>query len=232
MSATIEYRDKDYPVATGANLHPPADMPEMSTGQVEGLLKLEADALGQPGYVVVERQPYGAPADGWAPGCAVFIHSRWGWLRYACGTFDTVDGNLAAIVRTLAALRAAERHGVLRGEQYQANIAPGPDGLALHVVTGAQHEAADVIETPESAEQLREKYAQTLAGLSGFIRYTDPEQNPPGWRKLLQSPVDVRLAFEKAVARMGNADTADLGRAQEARRALIDWHEQNGKRLR
>lgn len=94
------------------------------------LLDRELKALGAEAVVVelalTERD---IRLDGWPrakvrpehPGVIVEFDSRHGWLTYHAGKYEDWHDNIRAIALTLEALRAVERWGALRGEQYQGS---------------------------------------------------------------------------------------------------------------
>lgn len=170
-------------------------------------LERELDHLEATGIVlqmnVVQRDIRG---DGWIranarpehPGVIISFTSRTlGPLSYPCDTYDDWQANVRAIMLSLEALRAVDRHGVTkRGEQYQGFTQIG---------------AGKLIMTPQLAAEI----------------LTDVENLGGDPTDLLAAAVAVKYTYREAVKKAhpdagGSAET--FQRVQEAKEVLDRYH--------
>lgn len=100
------------------------------------MLEAAEPIILEAGYQPHELRLDGFPRKGARPtdpAVIISFSSRVGPLRYACDTFLTHEDNLRALALSLQALRAVDRYGAARGEQYQGWAAlPVQAGMTTH----------------------------------------------------------------------------------------------------
>ena len=131
------------------------------------------------------------------PGVIVWFDSRalrggkeLGSLRYACDTYDHWQDNLRAIVLTLEALRAVDRHGAtLRGEQYRGFTAiPSKD-------EPPKQEAPKSQDIDQTSKRLRTLATIVINGMGRGCIPSDVDDFllNPEWRKTVYRKGVLRL---------------------------------------
>lgn len=153
----------------------------------------------------VDGRPY-ARAQAVHPGIVLSLPStEAGALRFACDRYTTWQANLRAVVLTMEALRAVERHGAVQAREQYAGFKALPPGTATP--------------TPAAPAMTVDEAARVLGDLGR------PISNHPAWslEQLLRSQESYASAWRIAVSRHHpdrGGDRATWDRLELAKRVL------------